>query len=560
MSDSPMQTPTESVASNPVALPPGGVVPMQLHHVGVAVKSIDKALEYYVGTFGFKQVSQPVDVAVEKVRVCFLEDPAGVRIELVEGVEAGSPVDDVLSRPGAGVYHLCYSVPDLDGAIRKLRQNHCFLLKRFEIETQGQQHRFAFLLTPDRQIFELAEEEVRIPVSETSPAPGEIEYSFRTLFFEATRLCNLACPMCMASSDNKGLVRRSVKQQLDTDEVEKYVLATAREIGVETIAWSGGEFLLRPDAVELVRRATAYGYASTICTNSLKTGEKLLSELKEASGGTLVVAVGINSIEDENAWTRDADSAEALRVLEMCEKLGIRRHAVVNVGTHNLATLEQTLEWLEGRNIPYNRSPYTARGSGQKFWDELHIRRSDMEETIHPELRKHALGYISYTPFFLSPELHERYSKGQRNVTVPQGPSIGCWCGTWLAMSAEGDLSPCGILLDEVSCGNVRDKSMKQLIDDSPAFQRVLHRELLKGKCGRCRYKYTCGGCRAMAFFEHGDLMAEDPTCFFEPEDETTVSEHEEETNRIFKRYAFMVRHATRAADRKRKGALKEAF
>ena len=88
----------------------------------------------------------------------------------------------------------------------------------------------------------------------------------------------------------------------------------------------------------------------------------------------------------------------------------------------------------------------------------------------------------------------------------------------------------------------------------------VLDRDQLTGKCGRCRYKYTCGGCRAMAWFEHGDLMAEDPTCFFEPEDESTVSEHEEETNKIFKRYAFMVRHATKAADKGRDAALKEAF
>ena len=49
-----------------------------------------------------------------------------------------------------------------------------------------------------------------------------------------------------------------------------------------------------------------------------------------------------------------------------------------------------------------------------------------------------------------------------------------------------------------------------------------------------------------MAYFHTGDLMGEDPTCFFEPEDETTVSEHEAETNRMFKRYAFMVRQSAR--------------
>jgi sulfatase maturation enzyme AslB (radical SAM superfamily) len=92
--------------------------------------------------------------------------------------------------------------------------------------------------------------------------------------------------------------------------------------------------------------------------------------------------------------------------------------------------------------------------------------------------------------------------------------------------------------------GNVRDQTFQEIIDSSPEFQKILDRNQLEGKCGRCRYKFTCGGCRAMAYYEHGNVMAEDPTCFFEPEDESTVSEHERETNKMFKRYAFMVRYA----------------
>ena len=263
--------------------------------------------------------------------------------------------------------------------------------------------------------------------------------------------------------------------------------------------------------------------------------------------------MGINSIDDENAKTRDADSAEALRVLELCADMGIRRHVVVNVGRHNQATLERTFTWLEKQGVSFNRSPYTARGSGRAYWDELAFDRRDMETAIHPALRRHPNGYISYTPFFLAPELHQRVSGGAANGTVPQNPSIGCWCGTWLAVNAEGDVAPCGILLDELRCGNVRDKTFQQILDDSPVFQDLLDRHRLKGKCGRCRYKLTCGGCRAMAWFESGDLMAEDPTCFFEPVDETTVSEHEAETNRMFKRYAFMARQAAR--DRSRHGS-----
>lgn len=372
-------------------------------------------------------------------------------------------------------------------------------------------------------------------------------YTFNTLYYEATRACNMSCRVCMTGCDDEALVRRSVREQLTTEEIERCVLASGKEIGLQTITWSGGEFLLREDAVELVRLANEYGYASTVCTNGLSVGDDVLDALDKASGGSIVLAAGINSIDNENAWTRDGDNTLALDLLRRCQQRGIRRHVVVNVGKHNLETLDRTLEWLEDNGIPYNRSPFTPRNSGRTHWDALHFTRDDMERVIHPALRKHPLGYISYTPFFLSPEVHERYSKGVANVTVPQNPSIGCWCGTWLGLSAEGELSPCGILIDDLDCGNVRGRTMREIIDQSPEFQAVLDRTQLKGKCGRCRYKFTCGGCRAMAYYHSGDLMGEDPTCFFEPVDEATVCTHEAETNKMFRRYAFMVRHADRS-------------
>ncbi len=374
--------------------------------------------------------------------------------------------------------------------------------------------------------------------------PSSNTYTFKNLFFEATRLCNYACPMCMASSNDVKLVKKSRKQELSTAEIEQHIFKTVDKIGVEKITWSGGEFILRKDAVELVRLATDYGYSSVITTNGSKMNREKLLELKEASNGNVVIAVGINSIEDENSWTRDTDCEQSLAVLELCNELDIRQNVVVTVGQHNLKTIERTLQWLDDHHIPYNRSPYTARGYGREYWEELKFSKKNMQETIHPALRKHANGYISYTPFFLSPEVHNEISSGISNVTVPQNPSIGCWCGTWLAVNAEGDVSPCGILLDDVNCGNIREKTFQQIIDDSGVFQKILDRTHLKGKCGRCRYQFTCGGCRAMAFYESGDIMAEDPTCFFEPIDNTTVSEHEQETNKVFKKFVAIARFA----------------
>ena len=41
-----------------------------------------------------------------------------------------------------------------------------------------------------------------------------MKYTFNTIFFEATRRCNLRCDLCMASSNNPQRVRESVRHAL----------------------------------------------------------------------------------------------------------------------------------------------------------------------------------------------------------------------------------------------------------------------------------------------------------------------------------------------------------
>lgn len=143
------------VSDRAPALAVGRALGLSFHHVGVAVRDLEEALQTYSGVFGFEPVSDPIDVEHEHVRVCFVR-AGDVLIELVEGIDEHSPVRQLLERTGAGTYHICYQVDDLDRAVRELRARRCFPFKRFEVpgQTPG---RFAFLLTPDRQLFELCE-------------------------------------------------------------------------------------------------------------------------------------------------------------------------------------------------------------------------------------------------------------------------------------------------------------------------------------------------------------------------------------------------------------------
>jgi methylmalonyl-CoA/ethylmalonyl-CoA epimerase len=127
---------------------------MRFHHVGVAVKDLEDALKTHVDLFGCTQVSNPVPVPDENVRVCFVSSPPGVLIELIEGIGDESPVKHILDRTGAGTYHICYEVDELDAAIKILRKNKCLPFRRFELAEHGN---FAFLLSPQRQLFELCE-------------------------------------------------------------------------------------------------------------------------------------------------------------------------------------------------------------------------------------------------------------------------------------------------------------------------------------------------------------------------------------------------------------------
>ena len=388
--------------------------------------------------------------------------------------------------------------------------------------------------------------EVRLgtPVHGGDVTERAMQYQFQVVYFEATRRCNLRCPMCMTGSNDAHTVRRSFHNELTLEEIRERIMLPARRLGIHTIAWSGGEFLMRKDADDLLRLTVDLGFRCSVLSNCKKLTRQRLQRIHDATGGRARIVVGLNAVDADNQWSRDNGSERTIQVLRDCAELGLNQHVVITIGKYNTGSFEKTVDFCVTNGIAYNRSPLVPRGSGANCFAGLGFDRDDLQQHFHPVLRRRPHGYVSYTPYFLSPELHARVSGGVRNNTVPQNPSIGCWVGSWLTINAEGDVSVCPVLLDALSGGNVREKPIDELVESSPLFATITDRSRLKGRCGRCRYQYTCGGCRALAFYHSGDYLGEDPTCFFEPVDQSTVSEHEAETNRIFMQYLLMARAA----------------
>lgn len=92
----------------------------------------------------------------------------------------------------------------------------------------------------------------------------------------------------------------------------------------------------------------------------------------------------------------------------------------------------------------------------------------------------------------------------------------GCLAGTGVCfVSHRGEVYPCGYL--PVKCGDIREQDISEIWSSSGVFQKLRDVRNLKGKCGVCEYKRICLGCRARAFAETGDYLAEEPYCTYVP-------------------------------------------
>ena len=90
-----------------------------IDHLGVAVNSIDTALEFWATHLGLT-VTHRETVEHEHVRVAML--PAGeARVELLEATEPDTTIAKFIAKRGEGLHHVALRVPDFEGVLARLR-------------------------------------------------------------------------------------------------------------------------------------------------------------------------------------------------------------------------------------------------------------------------------------------------------------------------------------------------------------------------------------------------------------------------------------------------------
>jgi radical SAM protein with 4Fe4S-binding SPASM domain len=358
---------------------------------------------------------------------------------------------------------------------------------------------------------------------------------FHTLYLETTRNCNFSCPFCSTgSSKNKNYADMSFTQIRDR------ILFPAYDLGTRFVAFSGGEFLLRKDAFELLTLANDIGFNIGIASNGSTLNDRTLQKLKEILGDNLIVSLGLDSFDDLNKKTRSVETDYTLKLLKKLDQFNIRANLSVTISQMNKTTFKETIENISRYSLPYNRIVFSPRSCNRY---DLMIDKAALRDFFHPVLHRHWNGQASYIPFMLPQDYYEKAS-GQdlEKDNIPLNPSVGCWVGAYYAINPEGEVAPCPMFSDHVSGGNVLKVPLYDILYKSELFTRIVQRDKLEGKCGRCRYKFTCGGCRVLAYYYTGNVYAEDPTCFIDELSEKQISAIEERTKKSFKNYVRMAK------------------
>lgn len=130
----------------------------RMNHIGVAVPSIEKAMETYRNLYGATEFVQPWDMPAQGVRVGFVNLP-NTQIELIEPLGPNSPIVGFLEKnPKGGQHHVCFEVKNIHEAKAEMERKGAKVLGEPRIGAHGTLVIFVHPKDSDGVLIELMEE------------------------------------------------------------------------------------------------------------------------------------------------------------------------------------------------------------------------------------------------------------------------------------------------------------------------------------------------------------------------------------------------------------------
>jgi methylmalonyl-CoA/ethylmalonyl-CoA epimerase len=92
----------------------------KIDHIGIAVKSLESALEFYQNTLGLTFEGKET-VESQGVTVAFLL-AGNTRLELLEATTDNSPIAKFIEKRGEGIHHVALGVSNIEDRIKEVKE------------------------------------------------------------------------------------------------------------------------------------------------------------------------------------------------------------------------------------------------------------------------------------------------------------------------------------------------------------------------------------------------------------------------------------------------------
>ncbi|MCJ7809661.1 MAG: heme b synthase, partial [Desulfobulbaceae bacterium] len=302
------------------------------------------------------------------------------------------------------------------------------------------------------------------------------------------------------------------------------ILDQIRKVGKPIVILTGGEPLLREDLFDLAEYGNQIGLRMVMATNGTLLTPEIVERMK--SSGIKRVSISIDGAdEQQHDRFRNVPGAikGALEGIDQLKKRGVEFQINTTVARHNLEEIEQILKLaVDLGAVAHHLFLLVPTGRAKSLMNQ-EIDAIQYERLLHwfYRMRDKVPLHLKATcaPHYYRILRQEAGRKGEKVDFATYGLDAvtrGCLGGTsFCFISNQGVVQPCGYL--EKNCGNLKEDSFQVVWEESKVFRQLRDFTTYEGKCGRCEYMSSCGGCRARAFEETGNFMAEEPLCVYQP-------------------------------------------
>lgn len=299
------------------------------------------------------------------------------------------------------------------------------------------------------------------------------------------------------------------EEELNTQEA-KTLLNQIAKAGFKIMIFSGGEPLMRPDILELVKHATSLGLRSVFGTNGTLITEEMAYKLKEA--GAMGMGISLDSMDREKHDTFRCYKGAwdgAVAGMRNCKKAGLPFQIHTTVMDWNQHELEALTDFAVAEGAVAHHIFFLVPTGRAKNIEAETLRAKEYEDVITRIMKKQQEVNIE-----LKPTCAPQFMRIADQMSMKLRFRRGCLAGTsYCIISPRGKVQPCAYLNMEL--GDVRQTPFDEIWKNNEVLKKLRTLEF-EGNCGKCKYKMSCGGCRARAaYYNDGNYMAEEPWCLY---------------------------------------------